>query len=433
MKSRNIKNVIYLLLALMFSVAVSGGCGGGSSGHYSGDYSDSNQNATTESVSQDVPPISAPEPEPISDSVSGDEYGDENNDDYGVTSNDWEILNFSYFDMLNNTEWNIESITVYDDNTHTNMPIDKDSFKKGSNDIKINQIKLMTANGVMLWSDSVASSAFMEDLTVSFTDYIGELDDNLQFKHQTAPILRSSSGFVDADPLNLNKNSGTKDFTADIIETKNKTTTKVGKETVSVAKTFPTYVTIENSFSINNRSYTSNLVLKASKSAFLFESLNNTDWQVKSIQVIGSGQGRQNPITANIDNDIDKITLRTRTENYGKVLDFLVFDYKGDIINSKPLTAIFTENIRAREVSAPILRPASGFKPNGTNNGYEVFEATLETKEQAKGLYPNTEILYITQYGSKYDITFNNSFYVKFGNDAYFYWATLVLEPYKGE
>ena len=424
MQKKSFSKITVFLLALMFCVAVSGGCGGGSSGHYSGDYSDSSQNATTESVSQDVPPISAPEPEPISNSVSGDEYGDENNDDYGV-NDDEKTVNFTDFSMLNNTDWDIESVRVVD-SQGSEMSIYPDSFKVGSNNIKINKLTFSIAGDVMRWFNGSDTALVSEDLTINFRDMSSRLD-NVQFKTQAAPILRTSAGF---NEIASSVNSNTRDYQANIRVSRNGKSVLIGIETIKVAKNFPTYVTIQNQFVIGNNRFTSYLTLRASKSNNLFKSLNNTNWQIKSVNFTG-GQGKAySVINGSYNYDVSKITILTSVDNNVRTLNFI--DAQGRAMTT-PLTATcYDTDHSTPDFVATMLRSASGLKSNGVSNGYEVFQANLGQRQQNQ--YPDTEILYISNYGPDYDIVLNNSFYVQDANDpskSYFYWVTLVLEPYK--
>ncbi len=168
--------IIYLFLALVFSVAVSVGCGGGG-GRYSGDFGnsgDSSQEITTES--QNVIPEPLPE-NPTSD------------DDYGANKNGQKV---NYFASLNNTAWVIENVSVGD----SNVPVgnEDDSFcivREDTYNYNVNKLKLVIKKDKLSWYDGSNKyhDTTLDPLTVEFFD-LGHGNKTLQ-----APILRALSGF----------------------------------------------------------------------------------------------------------------------------------------------------------------------------------------------------------------------------------------------
>ena len=161
MQKKSFSKITVFLLALMFSVAVSGGCGGGSSGHYYGNYGNSSRDVTPEPESQDVTPT--PE-NPTSD----DEYG-------GARAHS--------FEDLHNTYWKINSVSV-------------SSIQQGECGVtqnynyNVNQLGLIIYDEVALgWSDAYEDEHgnWTSPLTVVFVD-----DYN---NWSQAPILRAASSF----------------------------------------------------------------------------------------------------------------------------------------------------------------------------------------------------------------------------------------------
>ena len=139
MKIVNHKILTSAVLALLFSVAVSGGCGGSSSGHYYGNFGNSSRDVSPEPESQDVTPT--PE-NPTSD----DEYGGGNND-WIVVDDDLNTVEKSLylFSRLNNTTWKITDIVV-DDNR-----VDCEIIPNFSHSTSL--LTFQTLDDAMVWLD----------------------------------------------------------------------------------------------------------------------------------------------------------------------------------------------------------------------------------------------------------------------------------------
>lgn len=178
MKFKRFSKLIFLFLALMFCLAVSGGCGGGSSGRYSSNYAVSSQDVTPEPESQDVTPTPLPE-----NPTSGDEVG----------YNGWEDV--SYLDTLNNTEWVIESVKVMEKD-YTELEIEPNSYN-----YNVSRIKLLTAEDELMWVDADGSYHF-DALTILFyNDWLANSS-----SLAIAPILRTVVGLKEQPSFNLNYN-----------------------------------------------------------------------------------------------------------------------------------------------------------------------------------------------------------------------------------
>ena len=407
MKIVNHKILTSALLALLFSVAVSGGCGGGSSGHYYGDYGNSSHDVEPEVVSPDVA-----QPMPEAPALS-DQFGTENGDDeYGAGK-------VNSFMLLNKTTWKINGIQI-----NTNSFSQRTCNVSDDYNYKTKTVTFLVTGNSMAWAtDYDKKTPHYDNLTVEFQDPIREYS-------QRAPIVRPANNFYDKDDMDVTyealvKNNGqeTEDIT---IGGRFNNTHLVGKE-----------VTIENKFTAEDgESYKCYLELSRVDN---FSILDDTDWQIKSVQIVGdSGTSKDYRVTSY--GDVDRITLFTEVENNVGTLDFKV---NGKEIDTDFLTISFMDTYHRipQFLSAPVLKPSYNFKSQGVIQegnaaGYETFEAkmpdeNLPEQYQDDERYKDREIMYISDYGPNGYVTINNSFYLK-DNDGrlYYYWATLVLEPY---
>ena len=404
MKIVNHKILTYALLVLMFCVAVSGGCGGGSSGHYSGNFGDSGDSSVTPEI--DTQDVIQPE---LDEPSLSDQFGDENDDDeYGASK-------INALALLNNTTWNIESLSVFDSQTLRYCTV---------KEIQNKTITLMTTDTIMSGGAIIVDDK-REFYPVFKTEFYAPNDvydpeDALKVWYN-APVLRYATKFVETE-----KNS--------VFEASNGTET----ERIQIIERFEntplvaTRILIVNHFvAVDGKEYTSSLELSRVDN---FSILDYTDWKIRNIQIVGQdGIPEHQYIVAPHNAKNKKITLRTNVRNNVGVLNFMIDDNN----SNEPFTITFRDlsTEETAHLIASILRPASDLRFQNKQGGYEIFEAKLldsALPEQYREGNKVQEMLYVSDYGPNGYIVIRNSFYAFDSNvNRYrFYWVTLELEPY---
>ena len=413
MKSK--KFLTYAVLVIMFCVAVSGGCGGGSSGHYSGNFGDSgdsSQEVTAEYVSPDFMPPTPDEP------ALSDQFGTENaDDDYGAGE-------INALMLLTKTTWSIEQVEIYQSYGSASSY----DIREGNN-YNAKTITFLISGKEVAWAteglvregewaeEDSKKTPIDDDLTVLFKDF-------QDGAWQTAPILRPGTFYEYAENLFYQASiTGNNQIGA-------------GTETIQILERFENTplvakkILVTNQFTAaNGTNYTCRLHLSRVDNFFL---LDQTDWQIKNIQVFGvikDSNGNytygnpNNYIITGGNQGVNKIAISTYVnKNKARFFTYLVNDRA-----TRTLTANFTDTILNKKFQAPFLRVGSGFQSKGTQDVYEIFEAMLDKDD-----FPGNELLYISNYGPNADITINNDFYYvdKNNGEGYHYWARLILEPY---
>ena len=408
--NKTLTSALFALCALMFTVAVSGGCGGGGSGNPGANTAV--EGFTNEYVSPDL--LSAP------DEFSSDDIfvsGDANaNDEYGNG-------NYNTFDLLSKTTWHIASMSLVNEAGDT---IRRFSIL-GSQNYNTDTVTFITSGKTMYWATADAKKTpIQNDLTVLFLDDDGN--------PRTMPILRPANKFEEERKNYIYQSS---------VDANRQSGIGAGTETIEVvnARLEPTLVPrelrIKNEFTaITGRKYTCILYLKR---VDLFSLLDQTDWQVKDMQVIGMVPGADGSyISGNPDNyvitDTDylmpynkPITLRTSIKNNIRVLEYTVNNKAQNFSTTKFIDRTLNNN---QELIAPYLRAGSGF------NVIEEYQPPFEERFQAvfeQHQFPGHEILYVTEYGPNAEIVIDNSvcYHEQINpKNVHHYWVRMKLTPY---
>ena len=374
MKSKNIKNVIYLFLTLMFCVAVSGGCGGGSSGHYSGNFGDSSQDVAPEPESQDVVPEN-----PVSDDQNGDDYGANN----GVDT----LLKFK---LLNKSRWKIDNVAIYGNGAISRTQgCEVISYSHNTETIQLFTFENSFED---CWCDDKDNYVW-NDLTVTFKDP----DDGTESE---IPILRLTDGFkVTPGYERMNYSNFTKYIP------RNDGTGENDQESININEMVGNFMKSDIAYQIqiinsgkgnNGQSYFAWLYLTRidlenwesnghTVYSGSFEKLSDTKWKILSVDVVGafSEPGFYPTNTNGYNYDVSKITLMTNSNNNNGDLSGGLTWLDGNNNPPKvdtPLTIKFMDVLAEGqpEYTAPLLIPAIGFKYKGRHdNGTVEYQTTL--------------------------------------------------------
>ena len=415
MKIVNHKTLTSALFAfLIFSVAVSGGCGGGSGNSISQDTVTLPDGFTAEYASPDLQ-MSAPE-ELSSDDVF---ISEDASNEYGAGEE------INAFVLLTKTTWRIGDMAVLDANGDiTTCRIDR---KKGNN-YNIDTVTFLTSGRALAWArdrvepddfDDSKKTPIYDDLTVTFQDE----DEN----QQTAPILR---------PGNFTETAKNYTYRANVAAN---TQSGIGRgtETIGVLpenSLVPTRLSVTNKFTAaNGRTYQFLLNLDRVDNFLI---LDQTDWQVKNVQVFGMVRGAdgsytygnpQNYVVTDNEYQNYKMTLYTTVRNNRRFFEYRY--YPAGVTRARlrdhTLMFKFRDNTINQELSAPFLRSGGGFEFKGKQGTFDVIEGILKDCD-----VPGNEVLQVSEYGPNSYVFIDNSVYYRDQNNVdYHYWVRTTLEP----
>lgn len=319
--------------------------------------------------------------------------------------------------MLDRTTWNVDRFKIYN-------PNNRECTIKAFN---VKTITLATSGKVLAGAAVNNNRQIYSNISVEFQDP----NDILKVWY-SAPILRSADNFVDSKEEKVHR------IYKASIAGNNEIERVQFFDFLDDNPLFSKNLFIMNDFvAANGKKYMS--VFTLSRIDEVFTLLDNTNWKIKDVEVVGESGFTRDYRIANYDDDV--ITLRTKVEKYGEE-DVRVLNFERNYQkSSEPFTADFQDLFlnKIDFLPAPILRPVSGFVYTGKQNGYKIFEAkfpdqVLPDPYKNQEQYLDREVLYISDYAPNGYIVVCNKFYLydeNNGSPIYrSYQATLTLKPY---